>query len=145
MHLAKCLKNIRLANFVFLWHSTVLGPQNSHLQRISASGACVWEYSGCRRGLAREASVGETEAGAPFSTDLPPLLPHLFFAFHVALGLLPPGVLGTFVEGCTCSVTVCPGPHEGRNSWSLDVLAAGHQAHSQISSLWDVSTFDLSF
>lgn len=88
--------------------------------------------------------MGEMEAGALFRTDLPPFLPH-FFLFRTQLGLLSQKCWAILVEGCTGSATKCPDPHKGRNSWSVTVPAAGHPAYSQISSPWDIGTFDVSF
>lgn len=108
MHLAKCLKNIRLANFAFLWHATVLGLQNSHLKRASSSGPCVQAHSGDRRNSGWRGFLwGKMEAG---TTGLPPFLPPLFFASRTELDLLSPIALGIFEEGYAFSgaCVLCP-------------------------------------
>lgn len=145
MHLAKCLKNIRLANFVFLGHATVLGPQGSHLQRTFCLAGLRLGVFRVTRGNRPERLPWAKWKQVPFFALICHLSFHIFFLFRTQLGLLSQKCWAILVEGCTGSATKCPDPHKGRNSWSVTVPAAGHPAYSQISSPWDIGTFDVSF
>lgn len=77
MHLAKCLKNIRLANFVFLWQATVLGLWNSHSERASSCGVPMsGSIQGRERALASRR--GTRRSKYPFQYQFTTFLPHLF-------------------------------------------------------------------
>lgn len=95
MHLAKCLKNIRLANFVFLWHATVLRRQNSHSGGASASGAHIPEVFRVQGAFREEVTFSSLIC--IFPSTFVPGIPRSSF------GSPSPKSIGNFQERGTCS------------------------------------------
>lgn len=78
-------KKYSASKFRFSWACNSLWPPGlPPAEDFLPWGPASGSIQGNKRELAREASMGEMEAGALFRTDLPPFLPHLFSVSHTA-------------------------------------------------------------